>query len=387
MMRLLISLVSAGLLLAQRSPVEEAWESLAKGDRAQAVQLLRRIIRTAPHNGEARLMLGSILAEDGDRTESISQLSEGVRLLPQSPGAHNALGEALKNFGELPAARAEFEKAVTLNREFAVAHENLGFVLLQAGEPAEAGKHLDRAIHLFGAKPEAAYAKYLRAKIYAEANQTEKAVKELSDAITLRPDFAEAWSDLGQARKNLLDDAGALVAFERSVALDPDSAVAQYRLGSELLSQGDIRKSIAHLDASYRLNPKDQSMLYRLQLALRADGQLERARKIKEELTEALREIDRESQRAFTALRLNNEGAELEKAGRRKAALEKYREAVRLDPDHVGIRVNFAVALLRLGNWAEGLAELREAARRDPKDARIQNALKDALAQAPPQFK
>ena len=99
-----------------------------------------------------------------------------------------------------------------------------------------------------------------------------------------------------------------------------------------------------------------------------------------------LREIDTESQNAFTALRLNNEGAALEKAGNLRAALEKYRQAVALDPTHPGFHLNFGVALLKLGQWKEGLAELREAARRDPGNALIKTALQDALEQAPVEF-
>jgi tetratricopeptide (TPR) repeat protein len=141
--------------------------------------------------------------------------------------------------------------------------------------------------------------------------------------------------------------------------------------------------AVQHLRHSFRLNPRDQSTLYSLQSALRQDGQLEESKRIKEKLAEVLREIDRESQNAFNALRLNNEGAALEKTGDLPSALEKYRQAVALDPAHIGIRVNFAVASLRLGNWAQGIAELREALRRDPANAQIKAALDDALRQAP----
>jgi predicted Zn-dependent protease len=48
-----------------------------------------------------------------------------------------------------------------------------------------------------------------------------------------------------------------------------------------------------------------------------------------------------------------------------------------------GIRVNYAVALLRLGRWTEGLQELHEASLRDPNDAKIKAALQDALSQVP----
>ena len=258
--------------------------------------------------------------------------------------------------------------------------------LLEANEFKTAAGHLDRAIQLLAGSPDAAYPKYLRAKIHTEQGDTEKAAAELNGAVALRPDFAEAWSDLGVARRTLLDDAGALLAFQKSVAADAENAVAQYRLGAEYLRQGQPHPAVEHLRAAYRLNPADQSTLNSLQLALRQDGQLEEARKIREKLGEVLREIDRESQSAFAALRLNNEGAALEKAGDLQSAWEKYRAAVALDPTHIGIRVNFGVAALRLGRWAEGLAELREALRREPRNAAVQAALDDALEQAPVEF-
>jgi predicted Zn-dependent protease len=102
------------------------------------------------------------------------------------------------------------------------------------------------------------------------------------------------------------------------------------------------------------------------------------------ELAKLLREKDKENQNHLNAIRLNNEGAAAEKSGDLRAALEKYREASQLYPDHVGIRVNYAIALLRLGQWTSGLDELHEALSRDPENPDIKKALKDALAQAPP---
>src|SRR5581483_1776387 len=90
------------------------------------------------------------------------------------------------------------------------------------------------------------------------------------------------------------------------------------------------------------------------------------------------------NQNAVAAIKINNEGASLEKAGNMPAAVEKYREALNLYPDHVGIRVNYAIALLRTGEWTEGLNQLHEAGLRDPANAKIKAALQDALSQAPP---
>src|SRR6185312_11871113 len=138
-------------------------------------------------------------------------------------------------------------------------------------------------------------------------------------------DFAEAWSDLGEARKTELDDAGALADFKRSVDLSPGDAVAQTRLGSEYLNQGQPHAAVPHLEEAARLSPKDQSALYNLQLALREDGHAEQAEAIKQKLAKMLRAKDRAAQNALAAIQLNNQGAALEKAGDLRGALEKYR--------------------------------------------------------------
>ena len=378
-------LACAALAFAQRPPVEEAWDLLAKGDRAGAVKVLERIVASNPRDGDARLMLGAIFTEDGRLPDALAQLEQAVRLKPQSADARQACGEALVKSGNPKAARAEFEKAVALKPDFAQARVDLAAILLESGESPAAAAHLDRALALLGREPESAFPKYLRARIWTAAGDAARARALLENAVAVRPEFAEAWSDLGLARKTLLDDPGAFDAFRRSVELDPENAIAQYRLGAEYLRQGKAHEAIAHLEKARALKPRDQSTLYSLQLALRQAGQAERARQVKEELAAVLKAIDTESQNAFAALRLNNEGAALEKAGNLRAALEKYRAGVELDPTHNGIRVNFAAALLRLGQWREGLDELREAVRREPANALYRKALEDAIAQAPPE--
>lgn len=379
--------LSAALLQGQSVSVEKAWDLIAKGDRAGAVRTLETILKTDSRNGEARLLLGSILAEEGKNREALEQLTAAATLMARSPMAQNALGEAHSTGGDLKAARAAFERATALDVSFAQAHANLGETLLKLNEPAQAANHLDRAIAIFGKEPDVAYPLYLRAKIYTDEGQLEKASAALRQAVTLQPNFAEAWSDLGQARKQLSDEAEALAAFQRAVAASPDNGIAQYRLGAEYLHQGNAEKALPHLRESFRIDPSNQSTLYSLQMTLRQTGRTEEAREIKDKLSEKLRRIDKDSQDAFTAVRLNNQGAALEKAGNLPAAMAKYRAARELNPEHTGIRVNYGVALLRSGKWKEGLAELREAARLDPADPKVKSALEDALRQAPKELR
>jgi superkiller protein 3 len=383
MLRSLVLVVCASLAPAQRAPIDRAWDLLAKGQRSEAVRLLNEMITSNPRDAEARVLLGSVLMEEGKGSESIAQLTEAVRLRPDWAQAQNALGEAFKAFGDPGAARKAFEKAVECDPRFAQAQVNLGLVLVEAGEFSAAAPHLDRATRLLGQSPEAAYPHYLRAKIYSEQKETKKAAAELQQAVSLQPNFAEAWSDLGSARKILLDDAGALAAFEKAVQFAPNDSVAQTRLGSELLGQGRAHEALPHLQEAVRLDPANQSALYNLQRALLLDGHAEEAEAAKGKLTDLLRRQDQADQNAVAGIQLNNQGAALEKAGNLAAALEKYRAALERYPEHAGIRLNFAVALLRLGQWKQGIAELREVVRRDPNNLAAKKALDEALAQAP----
>ncbi len=384
-----LALASALPLFPQdrpKTPVEDAWALLATNQRPKAIRLLYGIVKTDPANADARLLLGSILQEEGDSAASIAQLTEAVKLIPNSAEAHNALGEAFKAAGDPQHARAPFEKAIALDRKFAQPHVNLGLILLDAGELNPAAAHLDRAIALLGSVPDAAYPHYLRAKVSTNLNDVPAARNHLNQAVALRPDFAEAWSDLGDALKTLRDDAGALAAFERAVALAPDDPVAQTRLGSQYFDAAQPHLAVDHLQQAARLDPTSQTTLYMLQRALRADGQNQQADAVKQSLAQLLRDKDRDDQHLLAALERNNRAVDMEKSGDLRGAAREYRAALDLLPTHVGIRANLAIALLRLGQWKDGLAELREAARRAPANAVLQAALDDALSHAPVEF-
>lgn len=364
--------------------VRTARQLLAQGKTERAARALAAAIHDNPGDGPAFLLLGEMLNDDNRSGDAAEPLTDAVRLLPDSAEAHNALGEALNNLNSLAPAQAEFEKALQLDPKMPLAHLNLGMVLAQTEDLASAAKHLDFAIAKLGATPNGARAHYLRAKVYTDLSQVARASAELRIALKIAPDFAEAWSDLGAARKTLLDDAGALTAFERAVALSPSDPVALSRLGNELYRQGKRKRAILELEKADHINPKDQTTLNGLQAALRADGQTARANQIKARLVAVLRERDQAMQNELSAVRLNDEGAKLEKTGDLRGALDKYRQGLQLDPEDVGIRVNLAIALLRLKQWKEGLSQLAESMRRRPGDPELKAAWDDALRQAPP---
>ena len=138
--------------------------------------------------------------------------------------------------------------------------------------------------------------------------------------MTVQPDFGGGMVGSWTGAKAMLDDAGAFAAFQRAVELNPENAVSQYRLGAEHLRQGNAHEAVKHLRKSFQLDPGNQSTLNSLQLALRQDGQVDEAGEIKRSWRRRCVTSTGTATIAFDALRLNNEGAALEKAGNLPAA-------------------------------------------------------------------
>jgi tetratricopeptide (TPR) repeat protein len=378
---LFLALACGGALLAAQASLDSARQLLAHGSLKEAEEMLRGIVSAEPRDADARIMLGMTLAIQGVRSEAIEQVVEAVRLRPDSAVAHNALGTVLSRFLETRPAREAFVKAIQLDPRLAEAHVNLSLILAQAGEFGPAGEHLDRAIELQGDTRAAATSYYLRARVWAAQTETEKALAALENAVRLRPDYVEAWSELGAIRQLLLDDAGALQALEHATALRPTDAEAQYRLGLQYRRMGQPHQAAEHLMEALNRGLENRATLYNLQLALREDGQLEEAKRIANRMEPSLRATTDSAAKSLATAALTNEGIEMEKKGNLAGALAKYRAALDMEPDRAGVRLNYALALCRLSRWQEGILELREVLRLDPNSADATKALYIALEQ------
>ena len=220
--------------------------------------------------------------------------------------------------------------------------------------------------------------------MYSAHSDVREAAERLELAVAIRPGFAEAWSDLGDARRVLLDVAGSIAALQRAVRLKPTDAVAQYRLGAEYLRQDKAHLAVEHLQQAYQANPDNQSTLNSLQMALREDGQPEQAAAIKRKLSELLRKRDEVNRIGSKRSSSTTRGLPFRRRAIWPEPWKNIRVARFSTRSAFGVRVNFAVALLRLGHWTEGLTELHDALIQDPGNAELRTALNDALRQAPP---
>jgi Flp pilus assembly protein TadD len=362
--------------------IATAQKLLQTGETNKAINILREVIQGHPENADAHVLLGTALVMVPNESEAIQELYRAVQLAPESVRVVYSLGTAQAHFGNMKEAEVSFRRALILKSDFAEAHVSLGLILAKRKQLSEARVQFEDALKLQESTPAAAYSHYLLARVLAEQRQPDSAVHELESAIKLRPRYAEAYLSLGNIYKSLNREEEALKAFTKAAELAPGNPAAEYQLGSALLRNGQPNAAVAHLQEALKLQPNDRATMSHLCQALYRAGKKADAQACTEKASAKARDEAMADSQELQAGKLNNEGIQLEKEGKLPGALEKYRQAVKLDPYRTILRRNLALALCRLGRWNDGILELREVLKQDPADTEATKALYIALEHA-----
>lgn len=216
-----------------------------------------------------------------------------------------------------------------------------GVLAFQTGEP-------ERALGLIGGavkiNRKSSLALYNLGEVYRMLERREEAAECFSRAVTLKPDYADAWNSLGMVRQKQGEPADAEVAYRRAVTLMPDSAEAHNNLGTLLHDVGRL----AEAEEAYR-----RALLLRHDYAEAHNN-----------LGTLLKDLDRcdEAETAFRqALTLNpnsaeihnNLGSVLRNLKRPDEAAAECRYAIHLKPEYADAHANLGAALLNLGLYQE----------------------------------
>jgi len=178
-------------------------------------------------------------------------------------------------------------------------------------------------------------------KALAMQGRDEEALEEFRAAVEIFPRYAEAHENLGQALAQAGRGEEAIGAWRRAIELDPRSASARNRLGAALVGRGRSEEGIGLLREALSIDPADPY-----------------AR--------------------------NNLASALARAGRFEGAAREYRALLERHPERVESRVYLARCLRSSGHAAEGLDELRRAARSRPDDGELAAELADWEAEIGP---
>lgn len=108
------------------------------------------------------------------------------------------------------------------------------------------------------------YDKGLRAK---EAKRYTEAITDFRNAVNLRPNFAEAWNELGFALRQTGQYAEALKAYDQALRIRPNFPEALEYLGEAYVKLGRMDEARAIVK---RLTPLDRARAKELEEAIQA---------------------------------------------------------------------------------------------------------------------
>lgn len=225
---------------------------------------------------------------------------------PANADFHQAL--QLLQLGSTVAARELLKGVVLTCPRHAPSHHLLGVTHYYLGDVASAIAAYQQAITL---RPDYVEAYSNLGIALNDQKRYVESVIAYQQAIALKPDYAEAYSNLGVSLNNLNRHAEAATACRKTIALKPDYAAAHYNLGIALNALKQHREAIASFQQALSLAPNHAQGFYNLGLAL-------------------------------NSVNLHEQAA------------TAYLEAIALKPDYVAAQWNRCLVLLALGQFKRG---------------------------------
>jgi tetratricopeptide (TPR) repeat protein len=171
-------------------------------------------------------------------------------------------------------------------------------------------------------------------------NRIPEAIEHFREAIRIRPDFADALTNLAEALRRQGEPDEAVKIFRRVIEIKPDCAAAYANLGLILNQKGDTAQAIAYCRKALDIDPNIAEAYVNLGIALGAQGNVE------EEIA-------------------------------------NYRKALELRPQLVVAHVNLGITLFDQGDVPEAVAQWREAIRWDPENIPLLKQTAWVLATSP----
>jgi tetratricopeptide (TPR) repeat protein len=178
-----------------------------------------------------------------------------------------------------------------------------------------------------------------------------------SNAIRLKPDYADAFNNRGLARSDKGDQDGAIEDYNAAIRLKSDYALAFNNRGLARHRKSDFDGAIADYNEAIRLKPDYATAFFNRGLARGNNGNLEGAI---EDASQAI-QLDPTNSGTF-----NNRGFVRYAKGDLEGALRDFDEAVRLTPGYAEAFNNRGIVRKDKGDLDGALRDFNEAIRLKP---------------------
>ncbi len=198
----------------------------------------------------------------------------------------------------------------------------------------------------------------------------DEAIANYNKAISIDPDFAEAYNNLGIALKGLgrLDEA--VESYNRAISINPDFAEAHCNLGNALRDLSQLTEAVDSYDKAVSIKPAFVEAHNNLGIALKGLGRLDEA---VESYLKAI-SINPNHTEAHNSL-----GNALNELGRFDEAVASYKIAISIIPDYAEAHCNLGTVFNELGQLNDAITSYKIAISSNPDHAKAHYYLSCAL--------
>jgi tetratricopeptide (TPR) repeat protein len=200
-------------------------------------------------------------------------------------------------------------------------------------------------------------------------------VADFEQAVAVDPNSPETWASLAYGLWRQGQFEPALAAARKALERDSEYPSAHWYIGRLLLlTKGDVQEATRHLERALELNPGEAGIHLDLLMAYRTTGDLKRAWAQLRPLRVLLSPSD-------TRL-LYVEGLLASDLGRSAFAIDRFHQALAIQPQMLEARNGLGVALVQAERWQEAIEVLSPLAREQPQSFNVAYLLALALHHA-----
>ncbi len=291
--------------------LRQGLELYAKGELADAAEVFRDILVEDKANVDALNLLSIVFLDVGNLELAANLALQATLIDPDFASPHVSLGNARQGMGDFEGAVESFERALALEPEQPEILNNLASALNELGRWRDAADAASRAVI---AMPGLLAAHINLGNALLGIDNVEQAAQSYRIALKLAPDHSDTHFNLGNALLRMGDADGALESFERAVANDPENPAKLYNVGNALLERGRLEDAADHYRRALSTSPGNTDIL-------------------------------------------NNLASAYQFMGFEDKAVSTFRQALDQDPDNAELHFNLALALIQMGDFAEGWRE------------------------------
>ena len=289
-------------------------------------------LRSDPARSQTYLSRGRLQTMRGSRSEALAAFQQAVAV-DKSPETHLALANFYWSIGQMDAAETSLKDALALNPDDVAVNQALAGVYLNAGRTDDAERHLLTTVRVAND----AQSRLTLADYYLFSRRPDQALKVLAPLAEHPDTFAVGKTKMGIVELVTGHGEKAAALVEEVLAREPRNAPALALKVHILLTKHQINEALETSNAAVNADPSLLQAYFARARALRAKGDLEKARR-------ALDEVVRRDSGAVEAL-LELSDLHLTR-GEIDTAIQFARQAVAANPTYLSSRLAVVRALL-----------------------------------------